>query len=184
MSQNKKMLIKYFELMATPAIVFNASAVKAYKEMVEALKFEGKLVKVWARIGIIFLSWYFSGSFFPLVKQISMSGLLRRNRTAMYNPFTIQKLQEAYPYLNWLNYINSFLPNGFHVTESEVVINQSPKYFQQLQNILSSTPKRTIANYLLWRAAITSGAFTQKMRFFFKQSMIIMDFNLRLLLMR
>lgn len=46
MSQNKKMLIKYFELMATPAIVFNASAVKAYKEMVEALKFEGELVKV------------------------------------------------------------------------------------------------------------------------------------------
>ncbi|CAL1548798.1 unnamed protein product [Lymnaea stagnalis] len=40
------------------------------------------------------------------------------------------------------------------VTEYEVVINQSPLYFQRLMGLLEKTPKRTVANYLVWRLIV------------------------------
>lgn len=57
--------------------------------------------------------------------------------------------------MNWLDYINEFLPNGLNVTENEIIINQAPTFFEQLGDILNTTSKRTVANYLLWRAVIT-----------------------------
>lgn len=87
--------------------------------------------------------------------QISTAKEDLRNNTALYNPFTIKQLQESFPYLNWLDYIRSMMPTGVEITEDEIIINWEPKFFQQLGDILNSTPKRTIANYLLWRAILT-----------------------------
>lgn len=74
-------------------------------------------------------------------------------------------LQQSYPYLNWLDYINAFLPTGLKVKENEIAINSVPRYFEQLGNILNSTSKRTMANYLLWRTVLaTSGTLTNQLR--------------------
>lgn len=69
----------------------------------------------------------------------------------MENPFTIQQLQATYPYLNWLDYINWHLNDIMDVNESEVLNIPDKNYLQQLDVVLQSTPKRTIANYFAWR---------------------------------
>lgn len=67
--------------------------------------------------------------------------------------------------MNWLDFVNAFLPIGLKVTENEIAINSVPKFFEQLEGILSTTSKRTIANYLLWRAVLaTSGTLTNQLR--------------------
>lgn len=61
--------------------------------------------------------------------------------------------------------MNAFLPTGLRVFENETAINTVPQYFEQLDNILNTTTKRTIANYLLWRAVLTtSGTLTTELR--------------------
>lgn len=56
------------------------------------------------------------------------------------------------------------MPSGLDVTENEVLNNVVPKFFAQLNEVLSSTPKRTQANYLLWRAVFaTSGSLNKQM---------------------
>lgn len=76
----------------------------------------------------------------------------RRNLSALYNSFTISQLQSAYPYLNWLEYINAIFPEDVSITEDELFIVDVPNYFLQLGPILEATPKRTIANYFAWRS--------------------------------
>lgn len=65
---------------------------------------------------------------------------------------TIKELQEKYPYLDWLNYINVILPDGFQVTENEPVMNWNIKFFENLGRILNLTSNSTLTNYILWRA--------------------------------
>lgn len=69
----------------------------------------------------------------------------------MYNPMTIANLTEKYPYIDWLPYINSKMLAGLKFNESEVIIMQQPTYYDQLENILNQTDKRTLANYIIWR---------------------------------
>lgn len=89
----------------------------------------------------------------------------RRNATALYNPYTIKQLQESYPYLNWEEYINALLPQDLIVYGNETVINAVPKFFEKLESILNATPKRTMANYFLWRIVLTtSGTLTNQLR--------------------
>lgn len=97
--------------------------------------------------------------------QLTLPREERRNATALYNPYTIKLLQEKYPYLNWLDFINHFLSSGLKVNENEIVINSVPQFFEQLGTILNTTSKRTMANYLLWRAVLaTSGTLTNQLR--------------------
>lgn len=53
------------------------------------------------------------------------------------------------------------MPFGLEVYENELIVNTVPTFFEKLGDVLYSTPKRTIANYLLWRAILTtSGSLT------------------------
>lgn len=70
-----------------------------------------------------------------------------------------------YPYVNWLDYINAFMTGEQQVDKNEIVINLVPTFFEKLGTVLESTPKRTIANYLLWRAVyMMSSALTNEFR--------------------
>lgn len=91
--------------------------------------------------------------------QISLSEENRRNSTALYNPYTINEMQKMFPYLSWIKYINSVLPSGLTVDENEIVINDVPVYFRDLDLILKSTSKRTISNYFIWRTVKYSSSF-------------------------
>ncbi|KAG4073989.1 hypothetical protein HA402_014194 [Bradysia odoriphaga] len=83
--------------------------------------------------------------------MISFSSTDLRNVSAYYHPCTIKDLQELYPYLDWLDFINAFMPTVQKVNENEIVINSVPMFFEQLGKLLNSTSRRTVANYALWR---------------------------------
>lgn len=80
----------------------------------------------------------------------------RRNFSDLINQFFIKELQVIYPYVNWLEYVNSNLNDIEQVDENEILTIPDKKYFQQLEEILKSTPKRTIANYFAWRLVMFS----------------------------
>lgn len=74
----------------------------------------------------------------------------------LYNPFTVQQLQTTFPYINWLDFIGWNLRNEHTIDENEVVIVHDLNYVTKLQDILLSTPKRTVANYFAWRSVLSS----------------------------
>lgn len=99
------------------------------------------------------------------VFQITWPKEKRRNASALYNPFLIKELQESYPYIPWLDYINALLPEGLDVEENELVINSVPSFFTELGPILEQTPKRTMANYFMWRVVLAlSGTLNNQLR--------------------
>ena len=66
----------------------------------------------------------------------------------------------------WLEYINNILtPEILVVEDTERVILDEPGFLKNLTEILKRTPKRTIANYMFFRAASSSlGFFTEAAR--------------------
>lgn len=64
---------------------------------------------------------------------------------------TLGELKKKYPLIDWLGYINSKMSAGIKFNDSEVVVVQQPTYYDQLENILNQTERRTIANYVIWR---------------------------------
>lgn len=57
------------------------------------------------------------------------------------------------------------MPVGVQVSDNETVINSVPSFFERLGGVLESTPKRTMANYFMWRVVLTtSGTQTMELR--------------------
>lgn len=83
--------------------------------------------------------------------QISLPMEQRRNSSELYNPLTLNEAQAKFPYLNWTEYLNDFLPSNISVSENETVIFNSLGYFEEFELLLQNTTNRTIANYLFWR---------------------------------
>jgi len=125
----------YYKYMVDMAVIFGADKSRAEKELLDSLNFE---------IALANMSW---------------SNEKRRNVTAMYNLFTIKEVQQKYPYISWVEYINALLPTNVNIDENEVVSISVPSFFDNFGNLLENTPKRTIANYLLWRITAYSSFF-------------------------
>jgi neprilysin len=83
--------------------------------------------------------------------QISLPNEERRNVDALYNPMTLTELQKEYPYVDWLTYINDILPKEVQIKDDEVINVSIKSFFKDLGQILENTPKRTMANYAMWR---------------------------------
>lgn len=71
---------------------------------------------------------------------------------------TIKDAEEAYPYFPWADFMKSILPENITVKEDEVVVFLS-QVFDELEEMMSTTPKRTLANYFMWRVVAYSSAF-------------------------
>lgn len=82
---------------------------------------------------------------------MSLSAEERRNQSLIYNPFTIKELQSNFSFINWLEYVNWELEDLVPVDENEMIVVIDLNFLSQLNTILQSTPKRTIANYYAWR---------------------------------
>lgn len=68
-------------------------------------------------------------------------------------------MQQKYPYIPWVDYVNSLLPSPLSVDSDEPVIVLKPIFFENLGKLLSETSPRVIANYLMWRVASFSTYF-------------------------
>jgi predicted metalloendopeptidase len=86
----------------------------------------------------------------------------RRDANKLYNPMNITELNQKYPQLDWLAYLNSLMPADTQFTNNDVIINAVPTFFEKLFPLLEATPKETIANYLMWRVAFSSASSLSK----------------------
>ncbi|KAL7013332.1 hypothetical protein ACKWTF_015336 [Chironomus riparius] len=108
------------------AVLYGADPQHAEKEMKDVLEFEIALANI------------------SIPKEDS------RDFNISYNLMSIKELQEKYPFNNWLEYINFFMPEVSKVTEDEIINVNEPRFFDALGSLLKTTPKRTIANYIFW----------------------------------
>uniref|UniRef100_A0A1B6DD22 Peptidase M13 N-terminal domain-containing protein n=1 Tax=Clastoptera arizonana TaxID=38151 RepID=A0A1B6DD22_9HEMI len=129
---DEKIVAEYYRYMVDIAVIFGADRARAEKELKESLDFEISLA------------------------NISLPLEERRDATKLYNPMTIPELQEKYPLVPWKEYFTRILPPEVKVQSDEVAINNVPSYITNVSAILSNTPKRIQANYLLWRAVAGS----------------------------
>ncbi|XP_031639286.1 neprilysin-2-like [Contarinia nasturtii] len=130
-----KIVKAYYEYMVDMAVIYGADRRHAERELKESLQFEMKLA------------------------NISSSSEERRNYTALYNPYTLRDVQKMYPYIQWVAYINALMMSIQSVNENEVIVVSVPSYFKKLGQLLQDTPKRTIANYMMWRITSYSSFF-------------------------
>ncbi|XP_044750363.1 neprilysin-2 isoform X4 [Coccinella septempunctata] len=127
-----KLVKAYFDYMVDIAVLFGAERPRALKELEQSLDFEIKLA------------------------NISLPSEKRRNASLLYNPMTVEELQNRFQSVPWLEYINTLLAPDTVITKEEVVVVSVPSYITDLEKILAVTPKRVQANYIMWRAAASS----------------------------
>ena len=124
------------------AVILGAERSRAERELMDSLNFEMALA------------------------NISLPNEKRRNATALYNPMSVKDFQHKYPYTDWVEYFNAILRNtGITIDENEVIIVSVPSFMEALGPLLQNTPKRTIANYVMWRISGFSSFFlTEQLR--------------------
>lgn len=122
----------YLEYQVGLASLLGADKEQARKEQTEALEFEIKLA------------------------TINLPREERRDANKLYNPMTIKELSEKVTGIPWLEYMNTILAPHHVLTENERVIVDVPDYFPKLVKLLAETPRRTLANYLMWRVSAAS----------------------------
>lgn len=94
--------------------------------------------------------------FFFIELQISLR-LQDRHTAVISNEFNLKTLQTTFPYVNWREYINWNLNDAVTIDENEVLFVPDVNYFHQLNKLIETTPKRTVANYFAWRSVLFSG---------------------------
>lgn len=128
----EKAVAAYYKYMVNIAVLLGADRSAAETEMMEALEFEMELA------------------------HASMPREMRRDSERLYNPMMIKDLSEYAPMVPWLDYINNLLSPNMVVKNTERVIVTEPGYLRNLTTILKKAKKRTIANYMFFRAASSS----------------------------
>ncbi|XP_046984045.1 neprilysin-2-like isoform X1 [Schistocerca americana] len=136
-----KQVDAYYKYQVDLAVLLGGDRVRAQRELRQSLEFERHLA------------------------IISLTREKRGNVTQPYEPPTVEKLQRAYPSVPWLEFLQALLPPRVTVSSSEAVVVLAPSYIERLLQLLSHTPKRVIANYIMWRAAEARVRFmTEEMR--------------------
>jgi neprilysin len=115
---------------------------------------------------------------------MSLPNEQRFNADALYNPMTLTELQKEYPYVDWLTYINDILPKEVQIKDDEVINVSVKSFFKDLGQILENTPKRTMANYAMWRITkistyFLSENFRKRRLEYFTDVNGVQDLNLR-----
>ena len=76
----------------------------------------------------------------------------RRDPNKLYNLMTIKQLSENYKSIPWKEYINKIVKPDIEIGDDEIVNVRVPSFFKEFEKVMNQTPKRTVANYLMWRA--------------------------------
>jgi predicted metalloendopeptidase len=76
----------------------------------------------------------------------------RRNKTALYNPRTLMMVQQLYPEIPIIEYVNKIHGSDNVAYDEEEVVNVNvPKYITGFREHISKVSNRVQANYLIWR---------------------------------
>lgn len=74
----------------------------------------------------------------------------RRNPQQLFNVMTLKEMQEKFSYFNWVRFLKESYLN-LDIEEFEQIAVTDIKFFQQFNQLLENTSKRTLANYLMWK---------------------------------
>nr|XP_027200738.1 neprilysin-2-like isoform X2 [Dermatophagoides pteronyssinus] len=127
---NDSSVAAYYKLMVDSAVFLGANRTVAEKEMLDALQFETTLAA------------------YCLPREE------RRNMSSLYNKMNIQQIQKLAPNIHWEKYFNSLL--GIKITDNDDIIVNVPKFLTQLDQLLQTTDKKLLANYMMWRVVLQS----------------------------
>ncbi|XP_033212277.1 neprilysin-2-like [Belonocnema kinseyi] len=119
----------YYNYMADIAIMFGANETRAQKELKDVLEFEIKLA------------------------NISSSAEESDNETALSKRVKVSELAEKYPSIPWKEYFNTLLKSFVAIGDDEIIIVNEPTFFEKFDQLIKTTPKRVLANFLFWKAA-------------------------------
>ena len=74
---------------------------------------------------------------------------------------TVTELQATYNYTehDWLSYLNSILPIESQLEPNDTIVVGSLSYFEKLGALMARTNRRVLANYVMWRNAMSSVSF-------------------------
>ncbi|KAI5695289.1 hypothetical protein M8J75_014047 [Diaphorina citri] len=122
----------YLEYMVDIAVMMGASRENAQQELTASLQFESRL------------------------RNITKSNEEIRKMSKLSNLVTISQLEHKYPSIPWQNHIGRIIGP---VKPDEVVNLEAPDFFQSFEPLLNSTPKRVLANYLLWQVMSFSSTY-------------------------
>ena len=85
--------------------------------------------------------------------QISMNPKQYSSNLTLYeNQMTLGQLAENYPSIAWKEWLTALFPSTIIITENEPIVVPVPSYIAKLENLLATTPKRVVANYMFWGA--------------------------------
>lgn len=65
---------------------------------------------------------------------------------------TLAELSKHHSSIPWKEYINNILAPHMTVDDNETVIITVPRFISQFIKLINNTPKRTQANYVMWKA--------------------------------
>ncbi|XP_033894619.3 endothelin-converting enzyme-like 1 [Acipenser ruthenus] len=73
----------------------------------------------------------------------------RRDINTMYNRITLRQLQRIAPSLHWKRLLDRIFHDN--LSEDEEIVVLATDYMQKVSDIIKTTPKRVLHNYMLWR---------------------------------
>ncbi|XP_015282402.1 PREDICTED: endothelin-converting enzyme 2 [Gekko japonicus] len=73
----------------------------------------------------------------------------RRDDEKIYHKLTIRELQALAPAIDWLDFMSYFL-SPLELTDAEPVVVYSQEYLQQVSQLINTTDKSVLNNYLIW----------------------------------
>lgn len=116
---NDSAVAAYYKLMVDSAVFLGANRTVAEKEMYETLQFETTLAE------------------YCLPREE------RRNISFLYNKMNIKQIEKLAPHIDWQKYFDSLL--GVHVTPTDEIIVNVPKFLTKLDHLLQTTDRRFVA---------------------------------------
>jgi len=84
------------------------------------------------------------------IANISIPKSKLQSPTEYYNRYNIKKLNTDYPYINWTLFFENLIEYGnvnYPINDDTLIINFTPKYFEDLNNLLIQTDIKTLVNY-------------------------------------
>ncbi|RZC35967.1 Peptidase M13 N domain containing protein, partial [Asbolus verrucosus] len=125
---NESLVQSYYNYIVKVAVAFGADANRAHSEMRDVI------------------------NLYVALTRITVPTENRRNSLLENNPMTIRELEQKYPYVPWLEYINVMMHPTKVMTYNDTVVVTLPQYFKDLERIIKNTPNKILANYMYWRA--------------------------------
>ena len=131
---NETIVQAYHNYMVKIAIAFGAESERAHKHMRDVIELDIALTRVSHKVCGLTTSKQFI--------KITVPSEKRRNSSLEDNPFTIKDLEKEFPYVPWLEYINTMLYPVKTMTYDDRITVTLPQYFYELEKIIRSTPKQ------------------------------------------